>query len=179
MSETNPIPSTDEIPVMLEAAIQQIQFARSYTLGLVETIPHERWFETPSELPTNVAWQVGHLAYSQYGLLLFRLRGREPEDLTLVPGKFRKAYGRGTTPSPDPEKQPTPTELLEKLARVYELGLEQLSTVSTETLLEPVDMPFAGYPIKLGAVLFCPLHEHIHAGQIGLLRRSLGLEPVR
>jgi hypothetical protein len=40
-------------------------------------------------------------------------------------------------------------------------------------------MPYAGYPTKLGALLFCPLHEMIHAGQIGLLRRLMGKPPIR
>jgi hypothetical protein len=46
-------------------------------------------------------------------------------------------------------------------------------------LAEPTEMPYAVYPIKLGALLFCPLHESIHAGQIGLLRRMHGMESVR
>jgi hypothetical protein len=50
---------------------------------------------------------------------------------------------------------------------------------SPESLLEPTEMPFTAYPIKLGAFLFCPLHESIHSGQIGLLRRAHGLPPVR
>jgi hypothetical protein len=54
-----------------------------------------------------------------------------------------------------------------------------LAEVTADVLLEPVDMPYAAYPVKLGAVLFCPLHEHIHAGQIGVVRRALGLEPIR
>jgi hypothetical protein len=51
--------------------------------------------------------------------------------------------------------------------------------LGAETLKAPTDMPYAGFPIKLGALLFCPLHESIHAGQIGLLRRAHGLESIR
>ncbi len=36
-------------------------------------------------------------------------------------------------------------------------------------------MPYAAYPNKFGALLFCPMHESIHIGQIGLIRRGLGL----
>ena len=173
------LPGAEQIPSMLQAAIGQIKFARQYTLQLLEATPQEHWFTMPAGLPTNIAWQVGHLTVSQYGLLLFRLRGREPEDLELIPGRFRKAYGRGTSPSDDRAKQGEPEELLQRLETVYQLGLQQLESVAAETLLEPVEMPYAAYPIKLGCVLFCPLHEHIHAGQIGLVRRALGLEPVR
>ena len=165
--------------VMLESAIGQIRFARDYTLGLLEATPTEHWFTIPEGLPTNIAWQVGHLTVSQYGLLMFRLRGRQPDDLELIPGRFRKAYGRGSSPKSDPERQPSPEELLDRMAKVFDGGMQALAQVTPEVLLEPVDMPYAAYPIKLGAVLFCPLHEHIHAGQIGLVRRALGLEPVR
>jgi len=32
---------------------------------------------------------------------------------------------------------------------------------------------------KFGALLWCSRHEMIHAGQLGLLRRLLGKQPVR
>lgn len=178
-SQTTPLPDAATAMNMLQGAIGQLRFARNYTLELLESVPHDRWFEIPTGLPTNIAWQVGHLAVSQYGLLMFRIRGRKPEDLELIPGRFRKAYGRETVPSSDPSGQPSPDELTERLAKVFELGMSEIATVEPEVLLEPVDMPYAAYPIKLGAILFCPLHEHIHAGQIGLVRRGLGLEPVR
>ena len=133
----------------------------------------------PEGLPTHVAWQVGHLTVSQYGLCMFRIRGRSPEDLDLIPSPFRKAYARGSKPKVDAESQPSPAELLERMDRVHELAIGEIKNVDPAVLLEPVDMPYAVYPIKLGAILFCPLHEQIHSGQIGLLRRAMGLESVR
>ena len=173
------LPTQETAANMLEAAIGQIQFARSYTSELLDATPEEHWHTIPAALPTSIAWQVGHLTVSQYGLLLFRMRGRQPEDLELIPGKFRKAYGRGSTPKSGADGQPSASELRQRLARVLELGLEQLNSISADVLLEPVDMPYAAYPIKLGAILFCPMHEQIHAGQIGMLRRALGLDPIR
>lgn len=164
---------------MLESAVAQIQFARNYTLELLGATPEKDWFVIPDGLPTNLAWQVGHLAVSQYGLLMFRIRGRDPADLDLIPGRFRKAYSRQSTPSDSQEKQPTAKELLERLEEVHRRAISEVTSTSVETLMEPVDMPYAAYPIKLGAVLFCPLHEQIHAGQIGLIRRALGHEPIR
>ncbi len=174
-----PLPSPEAATVILQSAIRQIQFARDYTLQLLDATPFQHWYTSPAGLPTNIAWQVGHLTVSQYGLLLFRIRGRQPEDLDLIPGTFRKAYGRGSTPSDDADRQSTPDELLDRFNRVFMTGLDELASVDPDVLLEPVDMPYAAYPVKLGAVLFCPLHEQIHAGQIGLLRRGLGLEPIR
>ena len=63
--------------------------------------------------------------------------------------------------------------------QVFQQAKTELANVDMNVLLETVDMPYAVYPNKLGAILFCPLHEQIHAGQIGVLRRALGLDPVR
>lgn len=163
----------------VEIAIGQIEFARSYVLQLLDATPQRLWFDVPQGAPSSVAWQVGHLAVSQYGLLMFRQRGRQPEDLELVPGRFRKRYARGSTPSAGPEDQPSAVELIERMNQIHLRSLAELRAADPSHLLDPVEMPYAVYPNKLGAVLFCPLHEQIHAGQIGSLRRLLGLAPVR
>jgi hypothetical protein len=46
--------------------------------------------------------QVGHLAMAQYGLCLFRIRGRQSEDAELMSSAFRKKYFKGTTPDAHP-----------------------------------------------------------------------------
>ena len=178
-AEPNPTAQADSATTMLESAIGQIKFARQYCLELLDHTPNELWFDMPAGLPTHIAWQVGHLTVSQYGLLMFRIRGRSPDDLELIPSRFRKAYSRSSKPSSDTSRQPSAIELRERMGLVYERSLTELEKVTSETLLEPVDMPYAAYPNKLGAILFCPIHEHTHIGQIGLLRRALGLEPVR
>jgi hypothetical protein len=69
--------------------------------------------------------------------------------------------------------------MLGMLDRIHHAAMAFMRETSPESLLEPTEMPFTAYPIKLGAFLFCPLHESIHSGQIGLLRRAHGLPPVR
>ena len=178
-SDSTELPDAATAAILLQGAIGQIRFVREYVLGLLDETPRDLWFEIPQGMPSHIAWQVGHLTVSQYGLLMFRLRGRAPDDLELIPSRFRKAFGRGSTPSTDTVKQPSAAELMQRMSDVFDQSLAALSDVSTETLLEPVEMPYAVFPIKLGAILFCPLHENLHAGQIGLLRRALGLQPVR
>jgi hypothetical protein len=164
---------------ILMVALGQIEFARAYVLELLDATPQELWQTIPSGAASNIAWQVGHLAVSQYGLLMFRQRGRAPEDLELVPGKFRKMFGRGSTPTVETAPTYSNELLLERLHTIHTQALSELRNADPRQLLESVDMPYAVYPIKLGAVLFAPLHEQLHAGQIGALRRQLGLEPIR
>lgn len=164
---------------MRDAVLGQVDFARRYTLGLLENVPDELWKVTPTGASSNVAWQVGHLAVSQYGLMLFKQRGRAEGDLDLMPGWLRKRFGRGSIPAIAPIEIPSKEQLLECLNKIHLASMAELPTFSAAQLSEPTEMPFAVYPIKLGALLFCPLHEAIHAGQIGLLRRLHGLAPIR
>lgn len=171
--------STEELVAGRDHVIAQMKWTRQYSLQLIESIPEDRWFEMPEGLPTHVAWQVGHLAVSQYGLMLFRQRGRSPGDLEIMPGWLRKQFGRGTQPGARTEKSPARSELLERLEKIHQQALAEIQDLTPEILAEATEMPYAAYPIKLGALMFCPIHEGLHAGQIGSLRRALGLEPIR
>ena len=163
----------------LELAGQQIEFARQYTLGLLEDIDQAEWFVQPGGTTTHLAWQIGHLAMAEYGLCLFRQRGRQPVDTELMTSKFRKTYSRGTSPDPEPARNPDPVEILNVLQRVHAQVLEELPGFSDEQLDEPIDQPYAVSATRLGALYFCAHHEMLHAGQIGMLRRLLGKPPVR
>jgi hypothetical protein len=162
-----------------EAALKQIEFARDYVSSLLADVPDEEWFRMPAGSPTHLAWQVGHLAMAEYGLALFRQRGRQPEDLELMSSSFRKLFSRGSTVLADSASYPAPAEIRATFDRVHRQALQEIPTFTADQLAEPSDMPYAGYPTKLGALLFCPMHEMIHAGQIGLWRRLLGKAPVR
>ena len=49
----------------LQLAIQQITFARAYTIRLLDHTKVEDWFRFPADGVTNIAWQVGHLVMAQ------------------------------------------------------------------------------------------------------------------
>jgi len=170
--------SDQDVSRSRDQVLEQMQWARTYTLELVGTIPDELWEAMPAGLESNIAWQVGHLAVSQYGLMLFRQRGRTPEDLKLMPGWLRKKFSRGTTPA-EYSGNPSRDDILAKLATIHEQALREVAELPVDVLREPTEMPYTTYPNKLGALLFCPIHESLHAGQIGVLRRLHGLDPVR
>ena len=163
----------------LEIAKKQIQSARAYTLIMLEGLTEPDWFAMPQSAPTHIAWQVGHLAMAQYGLTLFRQRGRAEVDTKLMSGKFRKKFMKGTLPEPQSDAMPSSSEILEVLHRVNDQMLLEIDTFDGPGLDEPAEMPYAGYPTKYGALLFMPHHEMLHSGQIGLIRRLLGKDPIR
>ena len=162
-----------------QLAVQQLEFARAYTLSTLAAIDEAEWFAMPAGCPTHVAWQVGHLAMAQYGLCLFRQRGRQEIDLELMTSGFRKLFSRGTLPDADASKYPPTAEIRATLDRVHAQVLKEAPSFTAEQLQEPVEMPYAVEATKLGSLLFCSHHETLHAGQLGLIRRLLGKQPVR
>jgi hypothetical protein len=165
--------------IKLQMAIDQISAARNYTKSLLEDIHADDWFRQPPGETTHVGWQVGHLAMAQYGLALYRQRGRKLEDAALMNSPFRKKFSRGTTVSSDPDFYPSAAEILSVFNRIHDHVMMELKEYPLSQLNETVGKPYAAYPTKLGCLLFCAHHEMLHAGQIGLLRRLFGKAPIR
>lgn len=163
----------------LDIARKQVEFARGQTRLLLSDIDDADWFRQPQGAATHVAWQVGHLAMAQYGLCLFRIRGRRLEDNELMSSRFRKQFSRGSRPDPDPANNPAPPEIRAVFDRVHEQALAEMATYEPSLLNEAVEEPHAVFATKLGALLFCSFHEMLHAGQIGMVRRMLGKSPIR
>lgn len=175
---------TVDISNRLEIAVKNMEFARRYTKTMLGDLSDDDWFWTPSDssdsFTTHIAWQAGHLAMAEYGLMLFRQRGRDLEvDTKLMSGKFRKLFMRGTEPARDRSIYPEPREILEVMDRVHAQVLSEVPGFDGSQLDEPTDPPHAAYATRCGALLFAADHEMIHAGQIGLLRRLMGRAPLR
>lgn len=162
----------------LQLAIDQIRFARNYTIGLLDTIKPEEWFRLPPGGVSHIGWQVGHLAYAEYRLALWRIRGPRPQDEGLFSAEFVRLFGANSVPEPDSTKYPTPAEIRGTLDRVHECVLQELPRLTDAELDQPVPHPHPFAKTKLLALLWCANHEMLHAGQIGLLRRQLGYAPM-
>jgi hypothetical protein len=162
----------------LQIALRRIEFTRRYTLAMLEDLTDEEWFWMPEAYATHIAWQVGHIAMSHYGLTLFMQRGRAEVDSSLMSGKFRKLFMKGTSAKPGPDGHPSPSEILEVLERVHQQTLAEFPSLESG-LDEPASAPHTAFATKYGSLLFVADHEMLHAGQIGMLRRLMGKEPLR
>jgi uncharacterized damage-inducible protein DinB len=162
----------------LALAVEQITIARKYTAELLDAIDPADWFRQPTEGVTHVAWQVGHLAFAEYRLLLDRVRGPRPEDEQLIPEAFLAHFGRDSVPNPDPARNPAPGEIRAVFERVHDQALRELQNLPEAELDATALKPHRLFTTKAGALFWCARHEMLHAGQIGLLRRLLGRAPL-
>jgi DinB superfamily len=163
----------------LPLAIEQIVFARNYSIGLLHQTPTDEWFRQPPGGVSHIGWQVGHLAFAQYRLALWRIRGKQPQDDVLLSQEFVRLFGINSEPDTDPTKYPSAAEIRKVLDRVHEQVLRELPSLDETELDQPVVHPHPLAKTKLQALFWCAHHEMLHAGQIGLLRRQLGYAPLR
>jgi len=162
----------------LQLAIEQIAFARNYTLSLLQETKESDWFRQPPGGITHIAWQVGHLAVGEYWLALVRIRGQRADDEELIPMEFQAPFERHTVPVADPSIYPNQTAIRAVFDRVHEQTLRELTALDEREVDEPILKPHRLVKTKLWSLLWCAQHEAVHAGQIGLLRRQLGYPPV-
>ncbi len=187
---SNPIPTrqasqnifmntdTTETASRLLIAQKSIESARAYTLTLLEDLQDDEYFWTPAGCETHIAWQVGHIAYGQYGSVLFRGRGRKLEDGDLLSTKFRKQFAKSSTPAAKDKTLDLQT-IKDSFQRIYEQSLKELPHFDEHSLDDPIEPPHAAFATKYGSLIFAAHHEMLHAGQIGLIRRLMGKSPVR
>lgn len=161
----------------LQTALGQIEFARRYTVRLLDGVPEAEWFRMPAEGVTHVAWQVGHLAFAQYRLALLRLRGPRAEDRELISDDFQGPFRATSVPDADPGKYPAPAAIRAVFDRVHERVLTELKDFPEAELGAALALPHPLAKTKLESLFWCAHHEMLHAGQIGLLRRLFGHAP--
>ena len=163
----------------LQLLIDELTATRGYTENMLAAIPAEDWFRQPVEGVTHIAWQVGHLAIAEFHLALQRVRDRRPEDAELIPESFSTLFGKGSVPEADAAKYPSVPEIRAVFDRVHQQSLRELAELSDEVLDDPTGPPHPMFSTKFGALQWCSLHEMLHVGQIALLRRLFGGEPLR
>jgi uncharacterized damage-inducible protein DinB len=162
----------------LREALDQLDFARKYTLARVEAVPHEQWFTIPHGGISHIAWQVGHIAMAEYRLCLERLRPRTPADERMIPDEFLATFARASLPDPDPADYPTAKVIRATFDAVHARVLEELPAYTDADLDLPPLKPHPLLTTRIAGLRYAPLHEMIHCGQIAMIRRMLGYEPI-
>jgi hypothetical protein len=163
----------------LEMAINRIQDSRLFTEQFLKDLTDAEWYWSPPQFTTHVAWQVGHLAVTQYNLCLRRVRGRTTDDESLISNPYIDAFKLGSKPVAKPEKNLPLDEIRHVFEAVHKQSIHELGGRNEADLDEPLEQPHPRFKTKLGAVEFCAQHELVHAGQIAMLRRLMGKPPLR
>src|SRR5262245_51055187 len=122
------------MPSRISAFIDNLVFARGYTIPLLDGIPAADWFTMPADCPSHVAWQVGHLALAEARLIVERVGGRTEVGGGVLPPEFIKLFARNSVPEADRTKHPSPTEIRRVFDDVHEIALRTLGDTTDADL---------------------------------------------
>jgi len=154
-------------------ALTILSMARQNTERLLEDVPPEKLLHQPTEGANHALWVMGHLAVTDDMLAGF-YDGRAKQ----LPEAYEKLFGMGSTPTGDRAAYPTPAEVGERMATVRKRFTDAVETADAAALAEPLPEGFEGFaPDKLGMLFSLAWHEGLHAGQLTMIRRSLGIGP--
>ena len=159
---------------VFESGIAAMNFARQTTLGLLEGIPQDKLTHQPCEGANHALWIVGHLGYTDL-MFLTRVGKKSIE----TPENWTEFFGMGSVPLPDASAYPPLGKLKEALADNRETLLGWFGSMSAEELAKPLSDDFKSFASNHGMLMTSlAFHEGLHAGQLTVVRKSLGIAPM-
>ncbi|HEX5552073.1 MAG TPA: DinB family protein [Chitinophagaceae bacterium] len=125
----------------------------------------------------HAKYLAGHLLNAQYGFAMIA-------GIT-VERKWDELFaGRGQSKARDHFPYPTIDEILTEWNMLYPVVMDGLEALSEEVLQQEFSAsPVAGYGVLDSTIgdlwAFLNLHQAYHIGQIGIVRRGFGKEPMK
>ena len=159
---------------LAETLAVQLNYTNWVVGKALEGITQEQSLAAPPVGGNCMNWVLGHLTASRNGML--KIMGRETVLDDAVSDRFR----RGSTPVTGPDDAADTRELLAAFNRAQTGLLEGLPALSPEQLATPAPFSPGNDPEETVGSLLAGLlfHEAYHAGQLGVLRRTLGCEAI-
>lgn len=158
---------------MVLSGLRALDFARGMTLSFLQDIPDDKWCHQPIPNANHACWVVGHLARTD-SFFRATFAGQESK----VPKEWDGLFGMGSTPNGDASNYPAPSELRDALAAQREDLKKWLASLSSEQAAKALEGDWLQFAPDIGSLpgsIAC--HESVHAGQLTLVRKSLGISP--
>jgi hypothetical protein len=160
---------------IVQGRLETIAFNHAVFLRAVgEDLTPEQATRPVMEGGSHVLWLVGHMAWAYDVILRSGLNG-EP---SLIPAEWPALFGFGSKPTSDPARYPSLAETLAGLKTAYDAAMAYLATIPDADLPQPLPARYIGkrkFRTWSGLLQTSCFHEAYHCGQVGMLRRGLGL----
>ncbi|MDB5337235.1 MAG: DinB superfamily protein [Planctomycetaceae bacterium] len=123
----------------------------------------------------HIAWQLGHLIQSTYGIM----EGVCPGSMPTLPAGFKEKHSKETATSDKPADFLTKAEYLKLAAEQNAAAAVALAKQTDADLDKPSPDSMKDYAPTVGeAFLLLGSHWLMHAGQWAVTRRKLGRPPL-
>ncbi|MBX3441413.1 MAG: DinB family protein [Planctomyces sp.] len=150
--------------------VYSLNLSRGMLHMFVDDLTPEEWLHRPCPGANCAAWIVGHLVVVE-GMFHKRFGAESPP----LPEGFEAVFARDEV-APARAEYGDVTALMPLFDAARDVTIAAVSAMTPERLAEPLTHQRFS---NIGeAAAFCSLHGTMHAGQISLIRRSLGRPPV-
>ena len=158
----------------LQASLTALEYSRNFTNTLLAAIPADKYCYQPIAGANHALWIMGHLASIDAALLQMCGGPADARLPTLQPIFFMQSQ-----PLPEPASYPPIAEVRTWFEETREALLTWYRGQDEQQLLLALPEPVKGIaPDRLHLVPRLAVHEATHAGQLTVIRKSLGLAPV-
>lgn len=153
-----------------DQAVSLLEFARSYSHGVLKGIPDDKYTFQPSKTDNHVSWVLGHLTGTQAWMAGVLKIG----DLG-VPKDIAEAYGMKSKPTP--QVTHTPEQLRDAFEKAHAAFINWYKAADEAALKQDLSAAtngFASDPIDAAHKI--AWHEGFHMGQVANVRKALAIE---
>ena len=156
------------------AGLASLAFSRRVVNKLVDACPENSYTHQACEGANHVTWNLGHLAWTD-DYFLTALAGQASS----LPAGWAEKFGMQTKPVGDSAAYPPAGEVRRVFNETRERLIAWFESMDDEQLGAELPDNLKGFAPTFGALMgSMAAHEGMHAGQITVARRSLGLNPV-
>lgn len=159
---------------LLDSQLLAIEYSRRFASAMLEAIPLEQYCHQPFDGANHALWTTGHLAAAD--CFFMSLIGG-PADARFE--QLKDKFFIGSKPAGELSAYPP----VEEVRRWFEEARANLTayyrSMSEEELAAPMPEQWARIAANRGSLIArIAVHESAHAGQLTVVRKSLGLAPV-
>ena len=155
---------------LAETLAIQLRYTHWVVLASLEGLADEQYFQSPQGGGNCLNWVLGHLVQARNGTLV--MLGQEP----VIDADLIDRYQRGSDAITGPDGAVPGADLRAAFQQSQRGLLAGLAALTDEAIAAPAPISPGNDPDETVGSLLAGLlfHEAYHAGQLGLIRRTLG-----
>ncbi|QOV87796.1 DinB family protein [Humisphaera borealis] len=162
------------MPTSIDVLVNTLTGAKGLVMGYCQDLGPAEYLHRPTPESNCVAWLLGHLVLTDRRIMTMVLGA---SDLPALPDGFEKRFSRDAG-CPQASDFGDTSILLPLFAQTRDLLIARVRSTDPADFDKPLAFKHPRFDTPWGAVNFMGLHAAMHAGQITIIRRSLGRPPL-
>lgn len=162
------------MPTAIDVLALSLSSSKELVMGYCQDLKPVEYLHRPTPQSNCVAWLLGHLILTDRRIMA---RVLDATDLPPLPDGFESRFSREGS-APQAADFGDVTILLPLFAQTRDLMIVKVLAADPADFDKPLGFQHARFNTRWGAINFMGTHAAMHAGQMTIIRRSLGRPPL-